>query len=1044
MIRQPFSYLFAATLTLLPAGGVLAQSKGAADANAAAYETYAAGDYTAAAAAYEKLVKDYPTDAIIPVAQAQLAFSYYLLGQYDQALATVAKLASGPPLSAELKQITDSLVPQVLLSKAAAMPANDPKRTAAFNEAIKKFTDYIAAYPQSKDLENAIYSKAVAEYQIQKYDDAVKDLETNLQKFPQSSTIATSKNLLAITLATQGSLELNKRTEADTAKAFGLYKKAADYLREIINKKEDVALINEANFQLGEILFNQAAFSPEAERPALYKQAMDAYRSVAPKDQIVAWQQERIKQFPDRRRQAALANNAALIKQLNEENERELKKLAELTGKPDQVATALLKIGEIYFQQQKINEARVVMQHVLPFLQIEEDQKRALYFNTMTYAVQNASERATSGYETFQSKYKGDPLADNLPFTMGNMFLGLNNTVDAIHYFDQSLQLYPKGRYYDVTIVSKASAESREKKYDDAMKTFQNALSANPSPEIGVIAQFGIANIYKDTGKWDDAIKAFQTVREKYPQTPQAGESEYWIAISTQQKGDNAGAIPLLDAYVKANPKTAFAPIALYTKAAAQIALGQKEEGIVTMAEVADQYPESQPAPFTYFMRANLRGQEGKGDEVVALLKQFIEKYPKDDKVFSAYQGIAQAATVAGKTDEALATYRDYVAKYPESPQAGDALFQVADLQRVKAESLGRYGALNEQERSLWKTLMDGSVASGEELIQKYPDSPAVAQVLQTLLKNQQLLLAAQLKAAPDVQTYFQSMADKASNAGTKSKILFTLANFVSEQDKPAALAIMTEAYNPDVIYSVGDLDFYGLALIDEKKYPEASAVFEKIAKDNPIPPGVSPTQAPGPIQTAQATVLFGYGRVAQAQGQTEEAGKYFEQLKSLYPWSSKVLEADYGIAAAYKQQAKFDDALKLLSAVVRATNGTPELSAKSMLLNAEIMLEKTKAATDPKQKAEFLSAAIDNYIKIAQFYGGVPNAAAEGLYKGAQLLEQQAAEGVDPTGKPADAKFKTQQLDRAKLFYQQLIKDYPNSEYVSKAQERLKALGAQ
>jgi tetratricopeptide (TPR) repeat protein len=318
-----------------------------------------------------------------------------------------------------------------------------------------------------------------------------------------------------------------------------------------------------------------------------------------------------------------------------------------------------------------------------------------------------------------------------------------------------------------------------------------------------------------------------------------------------------------------------------------------------------------------------------------------------------------------------------------------------------------------------------------------------VAQVLQTLLKDQRLLLAAEMKTAPEVRQYFQAMADKASSANTKSKILFTLANYVSEQDKAEALSIMTQAYNPEVVYSVDDLDFYGLALIAQKKYPEASEVFAKMEKDFAIPAGVAPTQAPAQIQTAQATILFGRGQIALAQGQTAEAGKYFEQLKALYPWSAKVLEANYGIAASFKQQQKYDEAVGLLSGVVRATNATAELRAASMLLIGEVMLDKYKAATDPKQKAEFLAAAIDNYIKIAQFYGGVPAAAGEGLFKGAQLLEQQSGDTIDANGKPvADpAKYKAQQLGRAKAFYEQLVKEYPNSEYVPKAQERLKAL---
>ncbi len=1035
MKRIPLQLISFCLLLLVPTAVLHAQSKAASDANAAAYELYAAGDYKGAAAAYEKILKDFPTDGIVSGVQLQLAFSNYFLAQYDQAQAILAKAASGPPLSPELKQIVDALLPQIISAKAAAMTATDPKRTAAFNEAITKFADFIAKYPQAQDLENAIYSKAVAEYQVEKYDDVVKDLESNIQKFPQSGTIASSKNLLAITLATQGSMELGKGNDADKAKAFALYKKAADLLREIIDKKEDIALINEANFQLGEILLNQAGFSPEADRPDLYKEALNAFRAVAPKDQIIKWQQEKIQSFPEQRRKAILSKNENLRKQLDRDNERELKKLAELQGKPDQTATAVLKMGEIFFQQGKNNEARVLLTHVNPFLTADPDKKRALYFKTMTYALQNASDRAPAGYNEFVAKYKGDPLADNLPVAMGTMYLGINNPNEAVRYFDESLTLYPNGRFAGLSVVSKASAETRLGKLAEAQKTFQDYLAKNPPPEIGVIAQSGLAGIYKDTQKWDDAIAAYKTVKEKYPGTPQAVDADYWVGICLQQKGDQTGAIPILDAFVTANPKNPLAPLALYAKGGAQIGLGQKEEGIATLTAVADTYPESQPAPFTYFLRAQMRGQEGKADDVVALMKQFIEKYPKDDKVYFAYDSIAQTLLNAGKVDEGLAAYREFAEKYPESAQAGEAMFKIAELQRAKADSIGRYGALNEQERSLWKTLIDGSVTSSEEMIKKYPDSPSLALALQTLLQTQRMLLGAELKKAPEVEQYIQSLADTAPTPNAKSKILFALAIYVSEQDKARALTIMNQAFNPEILYSPQDLDFYGLALVGEKKLPEANAIFDKLAKDYPVPPGVAPAQAAQVVQEAQANALFGKGRIAREQGQTAEAGKLFEQLKALYPWSPKVLEADYGIAQSLKQQGKPDEALALLTGLIRAQTATAELRADGMLLGGDLMVDKMNAAADPKEKDEFLAAAIDYYIKIAQFYAGVPVAAAQGLWKGAQLLEQQSAAAADP-------KFKAQQLGRAKAAYQQLLKDYPNSEFASKAQERLAALG--
>ena len=66
---------------------------------------------------YEKLLKDYPTDPIVPAAQLQLAFCFYFLGQFDEALDVLKKAGVWSAMSAELKQTLDGLVPQILSGK---------------------------------------------------------------------------------------------------------------------------------------------------------------------------------------------------------------------------------------------------------------------------------------------------------------------------------------------------------------------------------------------------------------------------------------------------------------------------------------------------------------------------------------------------------------------------------------------------------------------------------------------------------------------------------------------------------------------------------------------------------------------------------------------------------------------------------------------------------------------------------------------------------------------------------------------------------------
>ena len=81
------------------------------------------------------------------------------------------------------------------------------------------------------------------------------------------------------------------------------------------------------------------------------------------------------------------------------------------------------------------------------------------------------------------------------------------------------------------------------------------------------------------------------------------------------------------------------------------------------------------------------------------------------------------------------------------------------------------------------------------------------------------------------------------------------------------------------------------------------------------MPPNTAPSLGPAGIQEAQATALFGMARALEKQGKTVDAGNLYAKLKATYPWSPKVIEANFGIAQSQFQQKKYDDALKLLSA---------------------------------------------------------------------------------------------------------------------------------
>ena len=990
----------------------MAQAGAPEQAAAAALEMFNNGQNAAAAAAYEKILKDYPTSSVVAESTFRLGFLYFLLGDYDKSIVLLKKVM-GPPTTPELQELATNILPQATSAMAGKMDAGDPKRTAAFEEAIKQFDDFMQKYPASDEMEAAMYGRSLAQYQIKKYDDAVAGLRQNLDKFPKSESILDSKYLLALILATQTK-----------------YEEAIKLMADIVQKHTDVALANDAQFQNGEILFNQAATAAAPDKPELYKKAMEAYRAVESKDLMVKAQQARLAAILQRIRDAGIRHDTVGMKKIQRFQEHEIAKMGTINGKSDATIGAEIKIGIIYFLQQKYDESRVILSQVKQFADKDLQKKQLLYYIALSYVSQNIADKAVAAYDEFQAEFKSDPIADNLPLAMGVMFLsatpGVNDPDKAIHYFTESLQVYPKGRYAAETVAQQAGALLQLKRYDEALKLYKDFLATNPKKELAGSAELGLAAINKETGHIDDALAGYKSVCEKYPGTREEEQASFWVGQLTLQKGDPKTAITDMTAFLAKYKESVFRPSALFALAQAQLSTGAKDQAIGNLDEIIKTFPQSEAAPYVYFMRASIFAGDQKVDEMVASMKEFIKNYPQNDKIYYAYDTIGQSQITAVKIKEAIETYTELLDKYPKVQQAPEALNKVAGLWLGYARSQGIYTALNEQQRAEWNKGINGCIEAASKLLENYPDSQQVALVLQTEIEAHKLLVSAKIKTDSDVEKSFRDQADKfASNPAAKSKTLFALASFLNEKDKARALEQMNAAYDPKLVYAPADIDLYGSRLVETGKLADAQKLYEKLAADYPNPPGTTPDKAPPQVQDAQAISIYGIGNALQKQGKVAEAAAQFDKLKRLYPWSPKILEANFGIAQALAQQKKLDDATTLLVQIIRAPTATAELRANSMLLGGDIQIEKNN-----------LESAIDYYIKIATFYEGVPAAAAEGLWKGGQLLEKQAI-GLTETSKPT----KAAQMAKAIKAYKDLVQKYPSSPFTEQAKARLQKL---
>lgn len=977
--------------------------------------------------AYERFLKDYPTSEFAFQAQLDLANALYLARKFDDAIGVLRKFLAAPASASqpELLEAAAALLPEASAQKAAMLKDTAAKKT-AFEEAVREFGIFLEKYTRSPGADAALHGRAVANFQLGKFAEAALDLRRNLREFAARESAPGSQFLLALTLAAQAS----KIAQANDPNVGKLYGEAETLFADLVARKPDVALANDAQFQLGDVLIACAGTQPENVRAATLGRALEAFRAVEGKAPIVAAQTVRVEAVKTSLRGAAA--NRAEFGRLSGVLRREMTKLGQLQAREDDPAlSARLRCAVVFYQLKKYDETRVLLGALAPLVTKPADEKIVGLYTALALAAQGALEPAAEAYERFQAKFAGDPSAEPLPLALGSMFLraspqGPDAAARAGKYFDDFARLYPGSRLRDVALVEAAEVSARAGKFDAALKTLDDVLKTKPRTEVAAAAELTRARVLREKGDLANALADFKKVRDTFAGRPEAAEAAFWVGVVALQNRDAGGAVAELKAFLDRFANHPLSPAAQLALGRAQEAAGDKPSALATLRALPEKWPASLEAGQSYFLRANLLYAEKRAAEAAGALREFTEKYPHDEKALEACDVMAalESANGAAGVKAAVTGYQKFLdSNGSSSPKAPVALLKIAALWKKLAVAQGSYLVLGATEREVWTNAVNRSVAASEAVMEKYPDSAAFAGALGNFVDCQRSLLVAKLKTEAQVAESFAALAKREA---TRGRVRFAAARLAAERDPAKGLAEMRAAYDPGTRYSPADLDGFTQGLLREGDFATADAVLQKLARDYPATGAGDPARAEE-TQEAQALALYGEGRLAEARGDFEAAARAYEKLKATYPRSNKFAEASVGIARRLLAAGRPDDALKLLGEAMRHAATPSEVRARALLLTAEVF----KAKND-------LPAAIDSFLKVAAFYPATQPEAPSALWEGAQLLEKQAA-GLSETTTPK----RSDQLARARKAYADLGAKYAQNVLAAKARERFEALSA-
>ncbi|MCC6355204.1 MAG: tetratricopeptide repeat protein [Verrucomicrobiae bacterium] len=989
-----FTILLASLIMAMAPPAAMAQDTGAqllTDANKKIGES----DYAGAIQILNDIVTKYPGSRAIFTARVNLGLAQYLNGGLDEAVKVLKPIPDDTSFPDELRETAGIYLAQALSGVAAGKP--EAEQAKVYQEAADAYGKFIKAYPKSTYREDALYGQGLALLFTKKYDDAALSLLTARREFPTSPTILQTLYLLGNVYSQKAQDLIRQNKKADAAAPLQEARKVFDEIVKGAASRPDI--LNDTFYQVGEVLLNSEQ----------YAEAVEFYRKVRPSDQIIAILEQQVGDIRKR-----VQAEPAKFRELQRQKEKIEAQLSRLKTKANPLLDALSKISLCFIQVGKHEEARTLANHILGWAEktgatlTAEQDKFLRYVRVLSLGLQGLLEPTEAEYATFKEKFGADALADNIGLIVGGLYLQGGDAENAIRVLDQALVDYPDGRYKDDILLQAGTAQLRLGQYDEAIKRFTDYISKNEGKETAEVAKLNLGNAMIEMSRYEEAVDTFRQLAGSAKTEAVKVDAAFRVPFALQRAQRLEDAAKEYKLFADAHGDNPLVANALIQAADCQMKLGQVEPAIATFGEVVSRFPKSEAAPFAQqgIAFAYLNMQPSKVAEALAAFDKIVELFPENPLAARAliFQGSALAQN--DKADEALAKYQTVLDKYPQSDVAGDAQLALGRVLLGRLAQLGNYLSLTPEDKKKWDEQCATLVANFQGILEKYPDSGSVPEAVNELVKLQQKKVDFEIQNWDQAGKYFADLAQKlAGSPNVKTLLQFGQAGVAFLAGKQAdAVKIMRAAYaeNTAVVLSAEDFDRFGLALLEAGDADTAIQVYGRLRD----------SYADDPY--AQANAAFGLGTAYLKKGENEQAEAQLARLRKDYPWSEKIVVANYNLARSIQEKDP-DKALEFFKEVISARTQKPihDVKADATWRAGEIHLAKGQA-----NEAAYYFQNIDVLIGPA-----AGDKAPLGLQKAAKIFEDLG------------------NAEKARECYESLVTLYPKHPATEGAKERLAAL---
>jgi len=622
---------------------------------ALAAKSFADGDFASAAETLEIIIGSITDTA----EKTKLAPHYYMLGASYYNLSNFPK--SIEAFTTFLSRFpNDRQAPQVKLGMARSKFLNKD-----YEEAAKMF-EVLEAFPTLRD--EALGAQADCYQFLERPDDQIRVIEKLIQ--PEIKTRHQASG--AVNLA---QLYLGKK---DTSKALELL----TVLNSKLELVDNLIGLNTVTIGLGDELVGQRAFVD----------ALDAYRGVRTKDQVIAFQKDRISSMDERMKAnlerakanpdlaiAATSENTEL-KTRKEEAEKMLKAFEELA---DFWPTVLLRMGNAWYESGKKWEALVVFARVLSDYPDRPESEQALYSSIICTSDLKRIAKTMSLCDTYQDKYPDGANAAAVCYMAGTLAVQNNDLDRAIRSFKQLVETHPQSDFTQEARFLLGNVYFLKQELAEARKTYQNYVKDFPEGSFVQEALYRDALTLIFLGNYDESAAAFKDYLKKFPHGTFASDASYRILLCAFAGRLYDEVIAGVAKWEKDFPDDPITGDVLALLGDCLVAVDRNEEAARAYIRAYETATSDDVMNYALFEAGSQLRKQGKWDEVSLMFENFVAAEPDHPSVIAAMYWIGKAKAREGKTEEAIQLIVEKLKPYFNDPRreaVEPLLQQVAQL----------------------------------------------------------------------------------------------------------------------------------------------------------------------------------------------------------------------------------------------------------------------------------------------------------------------------------------------------------------------------